>query len=248
MKGLVHSIDTFSTLDGPGIRTVIFMQGCHLRCKYCHNPDSWEIVSSSAIKYSVGELLEIISRGQPYYKASGGGITFSGGEPLLQHEFMLEVFKCCREMGISTAYDSSLYVPTERVKATLPYTDLVLADIKQIDDRKSRQLTGMTNLLNCKNLEIIDNHKVPIWIRYVVVPGYTDDLADIQAMALLIKHLDSVQRIDLLPYHSLGQHKWKMLGLNYELYDVQPPSAEKLKELAELIYAITGKPVFRDGS
>ena len=174
MKGKVHSIDTFSALDGPGIRTVIFMQGCALRCKYCHNPDTWAIESPDAREYEVEELMEVILKNRAYYEASGGGVTFSGGEPLLQHHFIREVFKHCREENIATAYDSSLYISPRVILDLVPLTDLVLADIKQINNEKSRLLTGADNRLNLENLKLLNEHKVAIWIRYVVLPGWTD--------------------------------------------------------------------------
>lgn len=242
--GLVHSIDTFSTLDGPGIRTVVFLQGCHLRCKYCHNPDSWELDSTAAREYSGEELMAIIRRGQPYFAASGGGITFSGGEPLLQHHFMAEVFQCCQEEGIGTAFDSSLYVSSDSLLAVLPFTDLVLADIKQMHPQKSRELTGFGNEMNLNNLTLVDQHGIPIWIRYVLVPGYTDARADVEAMAGFIRSLEQVKRVDLLPYHTLGQHKWQLLGLDYELTATNPPVAEDLEEIRQFIVSVSGKPVF----
>ena len=137
MIGRIHSIDTFSTLDGPGIRTVVFMQGCHLRCKYCHNPDTWEVKSLSAQEYSPAELMEVIRRSKPYFSASEGGVTFSGGEPLLHDDFIKAVFLLCREENISTAIDTSLYVKPVALLKVLPLTDLVLADIKHINEEKA---------------------------------------------------------------------------------------------------------------
>lgn len=242
--GLVHSIDTFSTLDGPGIRTVVFLQGCHLRCKYCHNPDSWEIDSPAAREYSVEELLAIIRRGQPYFAASGGGVTFSGGEPLLQYHFVAEVFQGCQEEGINTAFDSSLYVSPDSLLTVLPFTDLVLADIKQMHPQKSRELTGAGNEMNLHNLALINQHGIPIWIRYVLVPGFTDDREDVEAMAGFIRSLGQVKRVDLLPYHPLGQHKWQLLGLDYELTATTPPAEKDLEDTRHLITSVSGKPVY----
>ncbi len=243
MQGLIHSIDTFSTLDGPGIRTVIFMQGCHLRCKYCQNPDTWEINAPSAKIYSVDGLMEIIRANIPYFTASKGGITFSGGEPLLQYKFIKEIFTNCRKERISTAFDSSLYVSTKSVSELLPFTDLVLADIKQIDDEKSRYLTGASNRLNLQNLELINEHGVPIWIRYVIVPGLTDTARDIEQMAKFVANLNTVERIDLLPYHSLGKHKWDILRINYELENTKPPAKEEIQELAGKISSIVDSSI-----
>lgn len=244
MQGKVHSIDTFSTLDGPGIRLVVFLQGCHLRCLYCHNPDTWDPRSVSAKNCSPEELMGWIRRGQSYYQASGGGLTFSGGEPLLQHGFVREVFKRCQAEGIHTAVDSSLYVPHSRVASILPFTDLVLADIKHINSEQSQAITGQGNDLNLSNLNVINDHGVAIWIRYVVVPGFTDSQTDVAAMASFVAQLDSVARIDLLSYHTLGRHKWQILNKPYALDDVQPPSLNEMQDLHCLVKAISHKPVY----
>lgn len=244
MIGRVHSIDTFSTLDGPGIRTVIFMQGCHLRCKYCHNPDTWNPNALTAREYTVDKIMKIIYRCIPYFRASGGGVTFSGGEPLLQHDFIREVFQQCKKHQIHTAFDTSLYVSTVKVEELLPFTDLVLADIKQMNPVKSRVLTGLDNELNLSNLKLINKSKVEIWIRYVIIPGVTDEDSDIKAMTDFIISLENVTRIDLLSYHSLGSHKWPLLGLEYELKNISPPEPSKMEELKYLIESRVNKPVF----
>lgn len=242
-NGQIHSIDTFSTLDGPGIRTVIFMQGCHLRCRYCHNPDTWDCNSSVALKYSSEELFEIILRSIPYFKASGGGVTFSGGEPLLQHEFVKEVCLKCQQNNIHTAIDSSLYVNSDWVMDILPVTDLFLADIKHMDNESSRLITGASNKHNLANLQLINEEGKEIWIRYVVVPGLTDDLEAIKALGDFVSQLDSVKRIDLLPYHSLGSHKWGLLGLKYSLTDTFPPTSELIQKLKLILVKSSGKSV-----
>lgn len=244
MKGKVHSIDTFSTLDGPGIRTVIFMQGCPLRCKYCHNPDTWALSSPSAREYRSEELMELILKNRPYYRASGGGVTFSGGEPLMQHGFIKEVFHRCRQEKISTAYDSSLYTSSQIVRDLAPLTDLVLADIKHINSKKSHELTGAGNQLNLDNLQLLNDSGVRIWIRYVILPGWTDKYEDLRNMALFIRELPMVERVDLLPYHSMGSHKWKLLGLNYELQYIKPPSPAQLQELARVVSSVSQRPVY----
>ncbi len=244
MAGRVHSIDTFSTLDGPGIRTVVFLQGCHLRCKYCQNPDTWNYDAPTARVYYPEDIMRLVMRSLPYFQSSGGGLTFSGGEPLLQYEFVREVFKQCRQHGIHTAVDTSLYVGKNKVLAILPYTDLFLADIKQMNQEKSLELVGANNKLNLENLKLIDAHQVETWIRYVVVPGYTDADEDIIALGEFIAGLGRVTRVDLLPYHSLGSHKWKMLGLKYQLDQVQPPSSQHMQQIKNLLEAHSGKPVF----
>lgn len=244
MVGRIHSIDTFSTLDGPGIRTVIFMQGCHLRCKYCHNPDTWNYKAPTAREYSPEEIVQIILRSLPYIKSSGGGVTFSGGEPLLQADFVKQVFMLCQQHSIHTAVDTSLYVAADSVLKILPYTKLFLADIKHINNEKSQLLVGASNSCNIANLELINEHRVEIWIRYVVVPGLTDAKQDILAMADFIAGLDCVARIDLLPYHGLGSHKWELLGLKYELDRITPPSSVQMQYLKNLLEIKSKKAVF----
>lgn len=244
LRGLVHSIDTFSTLDGPGVRTVIFLQGCHLRCKYCHNPDAWDLKSKQAKEYSVDKLMHIISRGKPYFKASSGGVTLSGGEPLLQHQFVKEIFKECKKADIHTAIDTSLYVKRSFIEEVMPFTDLFLADIKHINQGKSKDITSMSNELNLANLKFISQAKIPIWIRHVIVPGLTDKREDLVEMGHFIMHLESVERIDLLPYHTLGKHKWELLGLKYELEDINPPSAQEIKDIQNMLGEITNIEVY----
>lgn len=243
MLGRVHSIDTFSTLDGPGIRTVVFLQGCHLRCRYCQNPDTWNYDSPTARVYTPEEIMAIVKRSQPYFSFSGGGLTFSGGEPLLQHRFFREVFKHCQRESIHTAVDTSLYVSEISLMDILPYTRLVLADIKQMDPEKSIALVGASNRRNLENLRLVDANEVEIWIRYVLIPGYTDHEDDLAQMAQFIRGLKNVTRIDLLPYHTLGQHKWQMLGIDYELGPVQPPQPHRLIQLKRYLQEKSGKSV-----
>lgn len=244
MQGRIHSIESFSTLDGPGIRMVVFLQGCHLRCKYCQNPDTWDPGSKEASSCSAGEVLALLDRGLGYYRASGGGLTFSGGEPLLQHGFVREVFKQCKLDDIHTALDTSLYVTSDRINDVLPYTDLFLADIKHVDTAQSRSLTGQSNYLNLSNLKAINESGASIWVRYVVVPGYTDATVDIAALAEYLSPLHNVHRIELLAYHTLGVHKWKLLNLNYDLDAVMPPAPDHMRRLQDLVANIADKPVF----
>jgi len=244
IHGKVHSIDTFSTVDGPGIRTVIFMQGCHLRCKYCHNPDTWNPDAATAREYSADEIMQIILRSLPYFNSSGGGVTFSGGEPLLQAEFVKEVFGKCKENDIHTAIDTSLYVAAHTLLEVLPLTKLFLSDIKHMNNEGSNNLVGAGNRCNIENLQLINARGIEIWIRYVIVPGLTDGKDDLLAMADFIANLDSVTRVDLLPYHSLGSHKWKLLGLNYELDQIKPPSHNRMLELKSMLGNRSKKQVF----
>lgn len=243
MIGNIHSIDTFSTLDGPGIRTVVFLQGCHLRCQYCQNPDTWDCNAATVRHCESAEIIKIIMRNLPYFQASGGGVTFSGGEPLLQPEFVKTVFDACKQANIHTALDTSLYAAGSVVMEVLPYTDLFLADIKQMINEKSKVLTGAGNKLNMSNLRLINDHQTDIWIRYVIVPGVTDAEDDIKSLGEFVKRLDCVRRVELLPYHSLGRHKWALLGLEYKLGEIAAPNTIRMSELKERLELITGKPV-----
>jgi len=242
MIGRIHSIDSFSTVDGPGIRTVVFMQGCSLRCKYCQNPDTWAARNDKTKEMSVLQVMQIIKRGLPYYGLRGG-VTFSGGEPLLQADFLRDVLQECKRLDIHTAIDSSLYIESIQLEKVIPFTDLVLADIKSINPDMSLRLTGTVNQSNRDNLKLLNQHQVKVWIRYVVVPGWTDNPDDIQKMAVFLSTLDCVEKVELLGYHTLGKHKWGMLGLVYDLENVTPPLPEYVKELAERITVLCGKPV-----
>lgn len=220
------------------------MQGCHLRCKYCHNPDTWESEATTAREYSPAEIMKIIKRSLPFFQSSGGGVTFSGGEPLLQAEFIQEVFSSCTDYKIHTAIDSSLYVASQSILELLPLTKLFLADIKHIDSQKSMCLVGAANHCNMENLQLISDHGIEIWVRYVVVPGLTDAVEDLAAMANFVAGLKSVTRIDLLPYHSLGSHKWQLLGLKYELDGITPPKPDQLQEYKKIVESHSQKSVY----
>lgn len=229
IKGRMHSVETMGTLDGPGIRFVIFVQGCCLRCAYCHNPDTWDVCGGSLMDVDI--MIEKIMRYKPYMDASGGGVTVSGGEPALQPDFVVELFKRCREKGIHTALDTSGYSNKLSFEKIIPYTDLVLFDIKHINPKKHHALTGKNNHKILDNLMYIDSQGVPIWIRHVIVPGITDNVMYIKNLAEFLTNIRSVQLIELLPYHNLGVHKWKELGIKYDLGNMLPPSQDQLGEI-----------------
>ena len=179
MEGKIHSTESFGTVDGPGIRFVVFMQGCPLRCKYCHNRDTWDVNAGTTI--SSHELIKKILRDKPYFSSSGGGVTVSGGEPLLQAEFVTELFKELKSIGIHTCLDTSGNLPiTSQIKELLQYTDLVLLDIKHINSEKCQELTGLTNDHELSFAKYLSSHNIPVWIRQVLVPGYTDDKFDLK--------------------------------------------------------------------
>lgn len=233
MIGKIHSVETFGTVDGPGIRFVVFMQGCTLKCKYCHNRDTWKLNSGNQM--SVSEILKEILKYKTYMDNSGGGVTVSGGEPLVQAEFVTELFKALKEFNIHTALDTSGSLPiSDKIKELLKYTDLVILDIKHIDDNKCINLTGLSNKNNLDFARYLSNLKIPVWIRQVLIPGYTDDKFDLQKLKQFIDSLQNVEKVEILPYHDLGKYKWKELGDNYELENVKPPSdldIEKAKNI-----------------
>lgn len=234
MVGRIHSTESFGTVDGPGIRFVIFMQGCTLKCKYCHNRDTWKIKSGNQV--TIEELIKNIENYRTYMDNSGGGVTVSGGEPLLQAEFVTELFKKLKELGIHTALDTAGSIPlSPEIKELLKYTDLVLIDIKHIDDEKCKALTGFSNKNNIEFIKYLNNVNIPIWIRQVLVPGYTDDKFDLQKLKQFIDTLSNVEKVEILPYHNLGKFKWIELGDTYELENVVPPSVEDVKKAEQIL-------------
>ncbi len=236
MNGKIHSIETFGTVDGPGIRFVIFMQGCTLKCKYCHNRDTWNLHSGTT--RTVPELIKEILNYKSYMDNSGGGVTVSGGEPLLQAEFVTELFKELKNLGIHTALDTAGSLPiSQQIKELLKYTDLVILDIKHIDEKKAIHLTGFSNKNNLDFARYLSNLKIPVWIRQVLIPKYTDDKFDLQKLKKFIDSLENVEKVEILPYHDLGKFKWKELGDVYELENVSPPTEEDIKK-AKLILEI----------
>lgn len=247
MIGNIHSIETFGTVDGPGIRYVVFTQGCLLRCQFCHNADTWEIGTGKQM--SVSEIIHDLKSYLPFIESSGGGITVSGGEPLLQIPFLIELFKECKKLGIHTTIDSSggCYSTAshfqEQLKELLTYTDLVLLDIKHIDRKKHISLTGMANEHILDFAKFLSNQEIPIWIRHVLVPTVTDDLNDLEKLGEFIGGLTNVKKVEVLPYHKLGVYKWEALGLDYPLKDIEPPSEEKAELAYELLTRKLNKSV-----
>ena len=234
MIGKIHSVESFGTVDGPGIRFVVFMQGCTLKCKYCHNRDTWDTHSGTEI--SVQELVKQILNYKTYIDNSGGGVTVSGGEPLLQAEFVTELFKNLKSIGIHTVLDTAGSIPiSNQIKDLLKYTDLVLLDIKHIDNEKCINLTGFSNKNNLEFAKYLSNLKIPVWIRQVLVPGYTDDKFDLQTLKKFLDTLENVEKIELLPYHDLGKFKWKEIGETYELENVLPPNKEDIDKAKNIL-------------
>ena len=218
--GRVHSFETFGAVDGPGIRFVIFMQGCSLQCKYCQNRDTWEINAGN--QYSAEELLNKILKYKNYFLASGGGVTVSGGEPLLQYKFLIELFTLLKKENIHTAIDTSGNVDlTDDMKKLIDLTDLFLLDIKCINDEICKKLTGVSNKKELAFAKYLSSTNKPTWIRQVIVPTITDRTEDLLALKDFLSTLTNVEKIELLQYHDLGKSKWIKLGLKYELENIR---------------------------
>ena len=229
----IHSVDTFGTVDGPGIRLVIFMQGCHLQCKYCQNRDTWDINNGTYINVD-----DLISKIQNYitYISPNGGITVSGGEPLLQPYFLISLFKKLKKLNIHTAIDTSGMVElTDTIKEVLSLTDLVLLDIKHIDPIKCKELVGFSNEKELAFARYLSDNNIPVWIRQVLVPSYTDNKQDLIKLKEFINSLNNVQKVELLPYHNLGKYKWKALGITYSLEDVKPATQEDVEKAKKIL-------------
>jgi pyruvate formate lyase activating enzyme len=234
ITGKIHSFESFGTVDGPGIRFVIFMQGCPLKCKYCHNRDTWDTTGGTV--YSVDDVIQKVLRLKPYIETSNGGVTVSGGEPLLQAQFVTALFKKLHDLHIHTALDTSGSLPiTEPIKELLKYTDLVLLDIKHIDNQKCIDLTGTPNTNTLNFATYLSENTIPTWIRQVLVPGITDDEKDLHQLKHFISTLESVEKVEILPYHNLGKFKWEELGYKYELENVASPTEEQIKNAKRIL-------------
>ncbi|MGE5328261.1 MAG: pyruvate formate-lyase-activating protein [Deltaproteobacteria bacterium] len=230
VKGNIHSIETLGTLDGPGIRMVVFLQGCRLRCVYCHNPDTWFLNKGTVL--SSQEILEKAKRYKPYFKSSNGGITFSGGEPLGQPEFLLECLKSCKDEGIHTVIDTA-GVGFGDYDKILRYTDLVILDVKHPNPEKYKKITKFEIKYYYKFKEAVIKNNKNIWLKYVIVPGMNDTREDMLEFEQEVNSFpqEMVKKVELLPYHTLGVFKYKELNIDYKLKDIEPLQVEKLDEL-----------------
>ena len=245
LKGRVHSFESFGAVDGPGVRFLIFLQGCPMRCRYCHNPDSWKIGAGE--EYSAEEILDRAERFRSYW-GDRGGITVSGGEALLQIDFLIELFELARERGISTCLDTSAQpfsregVFFDKFRRLMKVTDTVLLDIKHIDDTEHRSLTGHTNrnILDCARY--LDEIGKRVWIRHVLVPGITDNDEWLTKLRDFLSTLSNVERIDVLPYHTMGIYKYRELGIKYSLEGVEPPSRERIDNANRILQPALSLP------
>ena len=237
--GNIHSLESFGSADGPGVRYIIFLRGCNMRCKYCHNPDTWAKKDGNMLM-TADEVLQKALRYKNYWK-NNGGITVSGGEALLQIDFLIELFRKAKEKGIHTTLDTSGNPFTrenpffEKFNLLMKYTDLFMLDIKHIDDECHKKLTGCSNknILDMANY-LSDNNK-DMWIRHVLVPGITDSKEQLTNLKEFISTLNSVKKVEILPYHTLGVFKWEQLGIPYGLENVNPPTKEQIEEAKQIL-------------
>ncbi|RKD29578.1 pyruvate formate-lyase 1-activating enzyme [Thermohalobacter berrensis] len=230
--GRIHSIETMGLRDGPGIRFVVFFQGCQLRCLYCHNPDTWDLNSGKEILAKA--LLEKALRYKSYFKKSGGGITCSGGDPLMQPKFLIEFLKLCKENGLHTAIDTSGF-GKGNYEEILKYTDLVILDIKHVDNEGYKKITGRDIKEFKKFTQKLNESSKNVWIRHVVVPGLTDNKKHIQRFKEMVKGFKNVENVELIPYHTLGVNKYEAMGIPYKLNGIEQMSKERIKELEKLL-------------
>lgn len=238
MKGYIHQLESFGSVDGPGVRFIIFFAGCPLRCKYCHNPDTWDMMKGK--QYTVDELLDEAITCREYW-GTKGGITVSGGEPLAQIDFLLELFTNAKERGINTCIDTAGGPFTregewfEKFKRLMNVTDVLLMDIKHINEEEHIKLTGHTGKNIIEMFRYLDEINKPVWIRHVLVPGITDNDEYLIQTRDFIRTLGNVQRIEVLPYHGLGAMKYKDLGIDYVLKDTNSPTAERVQNARKIL-------------
>ena len=238
MDGYIHSIESFGTVDGPGVRMVVFLQGCPMRCLYCHNPDTWAV--SQGIRMSAPDIIRQYERNQAFY--TKGGLTVTGGEPLLQVDFLLELFSLAKERGIHTCIDTSGItfqnsddIYRGKLDQLLQLTDLVLLDIKHMDSACHQRLTGHGNAGILAFARYLAQQQIPVWIRHVLVPGYTDQESDLRNLGQFIASLSNVKALDVLPYHTMGVEKYKALGIHYPLSGVNAASTAEAARAKQII-------------
>ena len=240
-QGMVHSVETFGSADGPGVRYIVFLQGCPMRCRFCHNPDTWK--SGAGDPMTADQILDKAERYRGYWGPEGG-ITVSGGEALAQADFVAELFERAHERGINTCLDTSLATFTRdepyfsTFRRAIDACDLVMADIKHIDPERHKWLTGRDNANILDALRLLGEWGQPMWIRQVLVPGITDGEDDLRRTREFVATLPSVERVEVLPYHTLGVFKWEELGIPYSLEGVEPPPRESVEHATRVLRGI----------
>lgn len=241
IKGRIHSVESFGSADGPGVRYIVFLKGCNMRCQYCHNPDTW--AKDGGELMTPEEVLKKALRYKTYWKEKGG-ITVSGGEALLQIDFLTELFRLAKEKGVNTCLDTSgnpfsLEEPFKsKFDELMKYTDLFMLDIKHMDDATHRKLTGQTNQNILEMAAYLSDHGKAMWIRHVLVPGITTEEDELHRLRSFLDTLKTVERVEVLPYHTLGVFKWKELGIPYQLEGVDPPTKEQIDRAKEILGAL----------
>ena len=241
IKGRIHSVESFGSADGPGVRYIVFLKGCNMRCQYCHNPDTW--AKDGGELMTPEEVLKKALRYKTYWKEKGG-ITVSGGEALLQIDFVTELFRLAKEKGVNTCLDTSgnpfsLEEPFKsKFDELMKYTDLFMLDIKHMDDAAHRKLTGQTNQNILEMAAYLSDHGKAMWIRHVLVPGITTEEDELYRLISFLDTLKTVERVEVLPYHTLGVFKWKELGIPYQLEGVDPPTKEQIDRAKEILGAL----------
>lgn len=241
IKGRIHSVESFGSADGPGVRYIVFLKGCNMRCQYCHNPDTW--AKDGGELMTPEEVLKKALRYKTYWKEKGG-ITVSGGEALLQIDFVTELFRLAKEKGVNTCLDTSgnPFSMEEPFKSKfdelMKYTDLFMLDIKHMDDATHRKLTGQTNQNILEMAAYLSDHGKAMWIRHVLVPGITTEEDELYRLRSFLDTLKTVERVEVLPYHTLGVFKWKELGIPYQLEGVDPPTKEQIDRAKEILGAL----------
>lgn len=241
IKGRIHSVESFGSADGPGVRYIVFLKGCNMRCQYCHNPDTW--AKDGGELMTPEEVLKKALHYKTYWKEKGG-ITVSGGEALLQIDFVTELFRLAKEKGVNTCLDTSgnpfsLEEPFKsKFDELMKYTDLFMLDIKHIDDAAHRKLTGQTNQNILEMAAYLSDHGKAMWIRHVLVPGITTEEDELHRLRSFLDTLKTVERVEVLPYHTLGVFKWKELGIPYQLEGVDPPTKEQIDRAKEILGAL----------
>ena len=241
IKGRIHSVESFGSADGPGVRYIVFLKGCNMRCQYCHNPDTW--AKDGGELMTPEEVLKKALRYKTYWKEKGG-ITVSGGEALLQIDFVTELFRLAKEKGVNTCLDTSgnpfsLEEPFKsKFDELMKYTDLFMLDIKHMDDAAHRKLTGQTNQNILEMAAYLSDHGKAMWIRHVLVPGITTEEDELHRLRSFLDTLKTVERVEVLPYHTLGVFKWKELGIPYQLEGVDPPTKEQIDRAKEVLGAL----------
>ncbi|ABQ14046.1 pyruvate formate-lyase-activating protein [Dichelobacter nodosus] len=244
-QAVLHSIETCGAVDGPGLRFIAFFQGCLMRCLYCHNRDSWPLTTDKSEVTTVSKLMQEIKTYQHYLRASGGGVTASGGEPLLQHAFIADWFTACQEMNLHTCLDTNGFARQydHDLIRLLDHTDLVMLDLKQINPEKHKVLVGVPNDKTLNFARYLQERGQKVRVRYVVVPQYSDDEDSAHLLGKFIEPMENVLEVELLPYHELGSHKWALFGDTNKLAGIHPPKPETMKKIKEILESY-GKPVF----